>query len=51
MSIGIGELVIIFLVLFVIVGPEDIPKIGKKLGSIYRDGKKFISDMKEEIEK
>ena len=51
MSIGIGELVIIFLVLFVIVGPEDIPKIGKKLGSIYKEGKKILNDMREEIEK
>ena len=51
MSIGIGELIIIFLVLFLVVGPEDLPKIGKKLGSIYNSYKKTINDIKEEIKK
>lgn len=51
MSIGFGEIIIVFIVLFVIVGPNDLPKIGKKLGSIYKDLKKIINDTKEEIDK
>lgn len=51
MSIGFGEIIIVFIVLFVIVGPNDLPKIGKKLGSLYKDFKKIINDTKEEIDK
>ncbi len=45
---GIGELVIIFLIVLVLFGAGKIPRIAKDLGSGIREFKKSIRDEKED---
>jgi len=45
---GIGELVIIFLIVLVLFGAGKIPRIAKDLGSGIREFKKSIKDEKED---
>jgi Tat protein translocase TatB subunit len=43
-GMGAGELLIILLVAFVVVGPEDLPKVARKIGKAV---KRFRSAMRE----
>ena len=45
--LGAGEIFIIFVVIFLIFGPEKLPKIMKKIGKTIRD----LADIKDEITK
>ncbi|HPD78989.1 MAG TPA: twin-arginine translocase TatA/TatE family subunit [Spirochaetota bacterium] len=45
---GIGELVIIFLIVLVLFGAGKIPRIAKDLGSGIREFKKSIKDEKDD---
>jgi Tat protein translocase TatB subunit len=50
-GIGTQELIVIFLVAFIFLGPKKLPEIAKSLGKAVRDFRKASSDLKEEIEK
>ena len=50
MSIGIGEIVIILLVAFVFVGPDNLPKIAKATGKLVNKNKTILKDAKEEMD-
>ena len=48
---GMGELVVIFLIILVLFGAGKIPKIAKDLGSGIREFKKSIKDAPEDKDK
>lgn len=50
MSIGIGEIIIILLVAFVFVGPDNLPKIAKAVGKIVNKYKSAINEAKKEMD-
>lgn len=55
-NIGMGELLIVLIVAFVIVGPDDLPKVARWLGRQLRQLKLLIRDIKaqtgiDEVEK
>ena len=47
-NIGLGEIVIVLVVAFVIVGPDDLPKVARWLGRNLRKLRVFIRDIKKE---
>lgn len=48
-SIGIPELLIIFVVALVVIGPKRLPDIAKTLGKALRDFKRATSDFQDSI--
>jgi len=50
-DISISELLIIFLVLIIFVGPKNLPTIAKTFGKISGKVKDFFNNVKEEIER
>ena len=50
MSIGIGEIIIILLVAFVFVGPDNLPKIAKAVGKFVNKYKSAINEAKKEMD-
>lgn len=50
MSIGIGEIIIILIVAFVFVGPDNLPKIAKTFGKVVNKYKSTIKDVKKEMD-
>ena len=50
-GIGIGELVVIFVVIFLLFGPKALPDIARGLGEAVRLLKKEINKINEEIPK
>lgn len=47
-NIGLGEILIVLVVAFVIVGPDDLPKVARWLGRNLRKLKLLIRDIKKE---
>ena len=47
-NIGFGELILILLVAFVIVGPKDLPKVAAALGRGVRTIKQFMREFQDE---
>ena len=47
-NIGVGELLVVLVVAFVIVGPDDLPRVARWLGRQYRKLKRLIRDVKAE---
>ena len=50
MSIGIGEIIIILIVAFVFVGPDNLPKIAKAIGKVINKYKSAIKEVKKEMD-
>jgi len=50
-GIGTQELILIFLVALIFLGPKKIPEIAKSLGKAVREFRRASSELKEEIEK
>lgn len=50
-SIGIQELILIFIIALLLFGPKRIPEIGKTIGKAIREFKRATSEIKETIEK
>ena len=50
MRIGTQELMIILLVVLIIFGPKQLPKLGKMFGKTMRNFKEGINDMDEDDE-
>lgn len=49
-SIGLPELVIIFIIALLVFGPKKLPEVGKTVGKAIRDFKKSTEDIKEKFE-
>ena len=49
MKIGVMELVVIFIVALLVIGPDKLPLYAKKLGGALRDFRKASADMTKEI--
>lgn len=47
-NIGIGELLVVLIVAFVVVGPDDLPKVARWMGRQIRCLKRLIKDLKTE---
>ena len=47
-NIGIGEILIVLLVAFVIVGPDDLPRVARWLGRQFRKLRTLVRDFKAE---
>ena len=47
-NIGMGEIILILLVAFVIVGPQDLPKVVRFLGRNVRKLKLLLREIKQE---
>ncbi|MCR5346670.1 MAG: Sec-independent protein translocase protein TatB [Fretibacterium sp.] len=48
-NIGISELLVIFLIAFLIVGPEDLPKVARWLGRQIKKLRLLIREVKSEL--
>ena len=51
MSIGIGEILMILIIGFVVVGPEDLPKVARTLAKIIKKARNLMKDVTESFEK
>ena len=51
MKIGIGELVVVFLIALVVIGPDKLPEYARQLGKALSELKKTTSGLNEEIRK
>ena len=51
MKIGFWELVVIVIVAFVFIGPDQLPVYAKKIGKMLRELKKYTGAASEEIQK
>lgn len=49
-DLGIQELIVIFLVALVVLGPKKLPELGKTLGKVVREMKKALHEFKNEID-
>jgi TatA/E family protein of Tat protein translocase len=50
-SIGIQELILIFIIALLLFGPKKIPEIGKAIGKAIKEFKRASNEIKETIEK
>ena len=51
MKIGFWELIVIVIVAFVFIGPDQLPVYAKKIGKMLRELKKYTGAASEEIQK
>ena len=51
MKIGFWELVVVVIVAFVFIGPDQLPVYAKKIGKMLRELKKYTGAASEEIQK
>jgi len=49
-NLGLGEILVILLIAFVVVGPKDLPKIARGLGKAVRQLKGMYGDLKKEMD-
>ena len=47
--VGMGELVVIFLAIFILFGPKALPDIARELGELVKNFKKSMKELNEEI--
>jgi sec-independent protein translocase protein TatB len=50
-DVSFSELVVIFFVALMVIGPEKLPKVAKVLGKLTGQAQHYISKLKEEIER
>ena len=50
-DVSFSELVVIFFVALMVIGPEKLPKVAKVLGKLNGKAQNYISKLKEEIER
>ncbi|MCR4922876.1 MAG: Sec-independent protein translocase protein TatB [Lachnospiraceae bacterium] len=49
-GIGSGELLLILLVAFIVVGPKDLPKVARKLGKAVKSLRRILSELTEAMD-
>ncbi len=50
-DISFSELLVIFFVILMVIGPEKLPKVASALGKITGRAQNYLSKLKEEIER
>lgn len=50
-GIGVGELIVIMIIAFVVVGPEKLPQIARALGRGLYEIRRATDEVREDIEK
>ena len=50
MGLGLGEIILILILAFVVVGPDDLPKVARGLAKAVKQMKLLFSDIKDELE-
>ena len=50
MNLGLGEVLLILFIAFVVVGPKDLPKIGRALGRALRSLRGLYGSVKQELD-
>src|SRR5690348_14930620 len=48
-GLGMGELIVIFIVALIVLGPARLPKLAQDLGKAIREFRKAADDMKQEL--
>lgn len=48
-NIGFGELLVILLLAFIVVGPSDLPKVARQVAKAYKQLKNLVKDITAEI--
>lgn len=48
-KIGLGELIVIFIVALFVVGPERLPKLGRSVGKAISGFKKYLNEVTDDI--
>ena len=48
-GIGTPELILILVLALIIIGPKDLPRIGRELGRVFRGFQRAADDVKESI--
>ncbi|MCC6544867.1 MAG: twin-arginine translocase TatA/TatE family subunit [Nitrospirae bacterium] len=48
-GIGTSELIIILIIAFLVVGPKDLPKVGKEIGKAFRSFQRAKADLTDSI--
>jgi Tat protein translocase TatB subunit len=49
-GIGMGELFLILIVAFLVVGPRDLPKLARALGRLVKSARRAVKDISETID-
>ncbi|MCR4923126.1 MAG: twin-arginine translocase TatA/TatE family subunit [Lachnospiraceae bacterium] len=49
-GIGSGELLLILLVAFIVVGPKDLPKLARRLGKAVKSLRRILSELTEAVD-
>jgi sec-independent protein translocase protein TatB len=49
-GLGMGELIVIFIVALIVLGPARLPKLAQDLGKAIREFRKAADDMKQELQ-
>ena len=49
-DLGIQELIVIFLVALLVLGPKKLPELGRTLGKFVREMKKALGEFKDQID-
>ena len=50
MSLGFGELILILVIAFVVVGPNDLPKVARAIAKVLRQLKGMYAEIKSELD-
>ncbi len=50
-GIGTPELILIIIIALLIIGPKDLPRIGREVGKVFRNFQRAADDVKESITK
>ncbi len=50
-DIGFGELLLLFVLFFVLFGPEKLPEVARGVGKFYSEIKNYFEDLKDGVEK
>ena len=48
-GIGTSELILILVLALLVIGPKELPRIGREVGSVFRNFQKAADDVKESI--
>lgn len=49
-GIGFPELIVIFIIALVVLGPQRLPELGRALGRGFKELQRFTQDIKDEID-
>ena len=50
MNLGFGELLLILVIAFVVVGPKDLPKVARAIAKVLRQLKGMYAEVKSELD-